>query len=44
MLRIIISEVNDVFVQLNNCGDDDIFIVALTNKMEKIDSNSIESG
>ena len=38
------SEVNEWLVQLNNCGNDDIFIVAATNKMEKIDSAVLRAG
>ena len=38
------SEVNEWLVQLNNCGKEDIFIIAATNRMEKIDSAVLRSG
>ncbi len=38
------SEVNEWLVQLNNCGQHDVFIIAATNKMEKIDSAVLRAG
>tara|TARA_Y100000589_G_scaffold65275_1_gene56816 strand:+ start:11294 stop:13033 length:1740 start_codon:yes stop_codon:yes gene_type:complete len=38
------SEVNEWLVQLNNVGQSDVFIIAATNKMEKIDSAVLRAG
>jgi transitional endoplasmic reticulum ATPase len=38
------SEVNEWLIQFNNCGEEDIFIIAATNKMDKIDSAVLRAG
>ncbi len=38
------SEVNEWLIQFNNCGEQDIFIIAATNKMDKIDSAVLRAG
>ena len=38
------SEVNEWLVQFNNCGEQDVFIIAATNKMDKIDSAVLRAG
>ena len=38
------SEVNEWLIQFNNCGEQDVFIIAATNKMDKIDSAVLRSG
>ena len=32
------SEVNEWLIQFNNCSQHDVFIIAATNKMDKLDS------
>ena len=38
------SEVNEWLIQFNNCGEQDVFIIAATNKMDKIDSAVLRAG
>lgn len=38
------SEVNEWLIQFNNCGKHEVFIIAATNKMDKIDSAVLRAG
>jgi transitional endoplasmic reticulum ATPase len=38
------SEVNEWLVQMNNCGDDQIFIIGATNLISKIDPAALRAG
>ena len=38
------SEVNEWLIQFNNCGEQEVFIIAATNKMDKIDSAVLRAG
>lgn len=38
------AEVNEFLSQLNNCGNDGIFVIATTNRPDKIDSAVLRSG
>tara|TARA_A100001234_G_scaffold219153_1_gene229421 strand:+ start:1620 stop:3377 length:1758 start_codon:yes stop_codon:yes gene_type:complete len=38
------SEVNEWLIQFNNCSQHDVFIIAATNKMDKLDSAILRSG
>lgn len=38
------AEVNEFLSQLNNCGSDSVFVIATTNRPDKIDSAVLRSG
>lgn len=38
------AEVNEFLSQLNNCGNDGVFVIATTNRPDKIDSAVLRSG
>ncbi len=38
------AEVNEFLTQLNNCGRDDVFVIATTNRPDRIDSAVLRTG